>query len=127
MLIPGQTESGCGYEPAMELLKEHFQCYALDLRGQVRSSRTPGRYTLESGLGHHQQRARIKADLVSDLKVNRRTSAARTTEWGGFPPCSHTCAGCASRTTVCRPVLASRAAEGSMMKPLHRGHQHEIE
>jgi pimeloyl-ACP methyl ester carboxylesterase len=48
VLIPGQTESWWGYEPAMELLKERFQCYAVDLRGQGRSSRTPGRYTLDN-------------------------------------------------------------------------------
>jgi pimeloyl-ACP methyl ester carboxylesterase len=48
VLIPGQTESWWGYETAMELLKDHFQCYAVDLRGQGRSSRTPGRYTLDN-------------------------------------------------------------------------------
>jgi pimeloyl-ACP methyl ester carboxylesterase len=48
LLIPGQTESWWGYEQAMELLKEHFQAFAVDLRGQGRSSRTPGRYTLDN-------------------------------------------------------------------------------
>jgi pimeloyl-ACP methyl ester carboxylesterase len=48
VLIPGQTESWWGYEAAMELLKEHFQVYAVDLRGQGRSSRTPGRYTFDN-------------------------------------------------------------------------------
>ena len=48
LLIPGQTESWWGYEKAMELLKEHFQAFAVDLRGQGRSSRTPGRYTLDN-------------------------------------------------------------------------------
>ncbi len=48
LLIPGQTESWWGYEPAMSLLKEHFQAFAVDLRGQGRSSRTPGRYTLDN-------------------------------------------------------------------------------
>lgn len=48
VLIPGQTESWWGYEAAMGLLKEHFQVYAVDLRGQGRSSRTPGRYTLDN-------------------------------------------------------------------------------
>ena len=43
VLIPGQTESWWGYEAAMGLLKDHFQTYAVDLRGQGRSSRTPGR------------------------------------------------------------------------------------
>ncbi len=48
LLIPGQTESWWGYVPAMGILKEHFQCFAVDLRGQGRSSRTPGRYTYDN-------------------------------------------------------------------------------
>ncbi len=48
LLIPGQTESWWGYEPAMGLLQEHFQAFAVDLRGQGRSSRTPGRYTIDN-------------------------------------------------------------------------------
>lgn len=48
VLIPGQTESWWGYEAAMLLLKDHFEIYAVDLRGQGRSSRTPGRYTLDN-------------------------------------------------------------------------------
>ena len=48
VLIPGQTESWWGYEAAMDLLKDHFQIYAVDLRGQGRSSRTPGRYTFDN-------------------------------------------------------------------------------
>lgn len=47
LLIPGQTESWWGYEPALGLLGDHFQAFAVDLRGQGRSSRTPGRYTLD--------------------------------------------------------------------------------
>jgi pimeloyl-ACP methyl ester carboxylesterase len=48
LLIPGQTESWWGYEPAMQSLKDDFRCFAVDLRGQGRSSRTPGRYTLDN-------------------------------------------------------------------------------
>jgi pimeloyl-ACP methyl ester carboxylesterase len=48
LLIPGQTESWWGYEMALPLLAEHFQAYAVDLRGQGRSTRTPGRYTLDN-------------------------------------------------------------------------------
>lgn len=48
LLIPGQTESWWGYERAMKLLEEHFQVFAVDLRGQGRSSRTPGRYTVDN-------------------------------------------------------------------------------
>ena len=33
---------------AMGLLQEHFQAFAVDLRGQGRSSRTPGRYTVDN-------------------------------------------------------------------------------
>ena len=48
LLIPGQTESWWGYEQAMGLLAEHFEIFAVDLRGQGRSTRTPGRYTLDN-------------------------------------------------------------------------------
>jgi pimeloyl-ACP methyl ester carboxylesterase len=48
LLIPGQTESWWGYEQALPLLAGHFQAYAVDLRGQGRSSWTPGRYTLDN-------------------------------------------------------------------------------
>ena len=48
LLIPGQTESWWGYEKALPLLAEHFQAYAVDLRGQGRSTRTPNRYTLDN-------------------------------------------------------------------------------
>jgi pimeloyl-ACP methyl ester carboxylesterase len=65
LLIPGQTESWWGYEAALPLLAEHFQAYALDLRGQGRSTRTPGRYTLDN-MGN---------DLVRfiDLAIGRPT------------------------------------------------------
>jgi pimeloyl-ACP methyl ester carboxylesterase len=48
LLIPGQTESWWGYEEALPLLADHFQAFVVDLRGQGRSSRTPGRYTLDN-------------------------------------------------------------------------------
>ena len=48
LLIPGQTESWWGYEEAIPLLAEHFHVHAVDLRGQGRSTRTPGRYTLDN-------------------------------------------------------------------------------
>jgi pimeloyl-ACP methyl ester carboxylesterase len=48
LLVPGQTESWWGYEAAMDLLKDRFQLFAVDLRGQGRSTRTPGRYTLDN-------------------------------------------------------------------------------
>jgi pimeloyl-ACP methyl ester carboxylesterase len=65
LLIPGQTESWWGYEAVMPQLAEHFQLFAVDLRGQGRSTRTPGRYTLDN-MGH---------DLVNfiDLAIQRPT------------------------------------------------------
>ena len=48
LLIPGQTESWWGYESAIDILKDSFQLWAVDLRGQGRSGRTPGRYTLDN-------------------------------------------------------------------------------
>jgi pimeloyl-ACP methyl ester carboxylesterase len=48
LLIPGQTESWWGYEQALPILAEQFCCYAVDLRGQGRSSWTPGRYSLDN-------------------------------------------------------------------------------
>ncbi len=48
LLIPGQTESWWGYEAAMKLMEKDFRCYAVDLRGQGRSTRTPGRYSLDN-------------------------------------------------------------------------------
>ncbi len=48
LLIPGQAESWWGYEAALPLLAQHFHAFAVDLRGQGRSTRTPGRYTLDN-------------------------------------------------------------------------------
>ena len=48
LLIPGQTESWWGYEGAMALLAKEFHVFAVDLRGQGRSTWTPGRYTLDN-------------------------------------------------------------------------------
>ena len=47
LLIPAQSESWWGYEAAMPLLAEHFHVHAVDLRGQGRSTWTPGRYTID--------------------------------------------------------------------------------
>lgn len=48
LLIPGQSESWWGYEAVLPLLAEHFEAFAVDLRGQGRSTWTPGRYTLDN-------------------------------------------------------------------------------
>ena len=48
LLIPGQSSSWWTYEKAMPVLAERFQVFAVDLRGQGRSTWTPGRYTLDN-------------------------------------------------------------------------------
>jgi len=48
LLIPGQTESWWGYEAALPKLADHFEAFAVDLRGQGRSTWTPSRYTLDN-------------------------------------------------------------------------------
>ncbi|MFF9410752.1 alpha/beta fold hydrolase [Streptomyces anandii] len=65
LLIPAQTESWWGYERVIPLLADHFQVYAVDLRGQGRSTWTPGRYTLDN----------FGNDLVRfiDLVIGRET------------------------------------------------------
>lgn len=65
LLVPSQSESWWGYEPAMKLLAENFHVFAVDLRGQGRSTWTPGRYTLDT----------FGSDLVRfiDLVIQRPT------------------------------------------------------
>lgn len=65
LLIPAQSESWWGYEAAMPLLAEHFHVHAVDLRGQGRSTWTPGRYTIDN----------FGNDLVRfiDLVIGRET------------------------------------------------------
>jgi pimeloyl-ACP methyl ester carboxylesterase len=48
LLVPGQGESWWGYERAMRLLADSYQVFAVDLRGQGRSTWTPGRYSLDA-------------------------------------------------------------------------------
>jgi pimeloyl-ACP methyl ester carboxylesterase len=48
VLIPGQSSSWWAYEQAMPLLAAEFQVFAVDLRGQGRSTWTPGRYTVDN-------------------------------------------------------------------------------
>ncbi|KAJ9149778.1 Epoxide hydrolase 4 [Pleurostoma richardsiae] len=47
LLVPGQTESWWGYEDAIHLLSKAYRVYAVDLRGQGRSTWTPGRYSID--------------------------------------------------------------------------------
>ncbi|MEJ2889444.1 alpha/beta hydrolase [Actinomycetospora aeridis] len=65
LLIPGQGMSWWDYEPVLPRLAEHFCVHAVDLRGQGRSTWTPGRYTLDN----------FGNDLVRfiDLVVGRET------------------------------------------------------
>ncbi len=74
LLIPAQSESWWGYEQAMPLLAEHFQVFAVDLRGQGRSTWTPGRYTLDA----------MGSDLVRfiDLVIGRRTVVSGNSSGG---------------------------------------------
>lgn len=48
LLVPAQANSWWSYEAAMKLLADDFEVFAVDLRGQGRSTRTPGRYTLDN-------------------------------------------------------------------------------
>ena len=74
LLIPAQTESWWGYEAAMNILADRFQVFAVDLRGQGRSTWTPGRYTLDLFGG----------DLVRfiDLVIGRPTIVAGLSSGG---------------------------------------------
>ena len=74
LLVPPQTNSWWCYEHVMGPLSEHFQVFAVDLRGQGRSSRTPGRYTLDT-MGN---------DLVRfiDLVVGRPVVASGNSSGG---------------------------------------------
>jgi len=48
LLVPEQSGSWWGYEDAMEILSADFHVYAVDLRGQGRSTWTPRRYSLDN-------------------------------------------------------------------------------
>jgi pimeloyl-ACP methyl ester carboxylesterase len=48
LLVPGQVQSWWSYEDTIARLEKHFQVFAVDLRGQGRSTRTPGRYTFDN-------------------------------------------------------------------------------
>jgi pimeloyl-ACP methyl ester carboxylesterase len=79
LLIPGQTESWWGYEQAMGLLQEHFQVFAIDLRGQGRSSRTPGRYTIDN-FGNDMVRF-IALAIARPVIVSGLSSGGVVTAW----------------------------------------------
>ncbi|KAH8649915.1 hydrolase [Xylariales sp. PMI_506] len=70
LLIPGQTQSWWTYVPTMRLLAESYQVYAVDLRGQGRSTWTPGRYSIDlfgNDLVHFIDRVIGRPVIVSGL------------------------------------------------------------
>ena len=125
LLIPGQTESWWGYETVMPLLAEHFQLFAVDLRGQGRSTRTPGRYTLDN----------IGNDLVRfmDLVIRRPTIVSGLSSGGvlsawlsayakpGQVACRRV-RGCA--TLRVRSPSRNRSRHSSMHRPVVRPLEH---
>ncbi len=78
LLIPAQSESWWGYEQAMTLLSDRFQVFAVDLRGQGRSTWAPRRYTLDLFGG----------DLVRfiDLVIQRPTIVSGLSSGAPSPP-----------------------------------------
>ena len=108
----------------MPLLEEHFRVYAVDLRGQGRSTRTPGRYTLDNmgndlvrfiALVIRRPRDRERAvvgrrDLGLALCVRnaRQSSARRSTRTRrSSPPRSTPSIGQSLRQSVVGPMFAS--------------------
>lgn len=74
VVVPAQSESWWGYEEAMLALQSRFHVHAVDLRGQGRSTWTPGRYTLDN----------MGGDLVRflDLVVRRPAIVAGNSSGG---------------------------------------------
>ncbi|MBF9315259.1 alpha/beta fold hydrolase [Mycobacteroides chelonae] len=74
LLIPAQGESWWGYENAIPLLEKTFQIFVVDLRGQGKSTWTPGRYTIDN----------YGNDLVRfiDLAIGRETLVAGNSSGG---------------------------------------------
>jgi alpha-beta hydrolase superfamily lysophospholipase len=86
LLIPAQTESWWGYEQAMELLADSYHVFAVDMRGQGRSTWTPGRYTLDlfgadlvRFIDTVIRRPVVVSGLSSGGTVSPKTSPASTT------------------------------------------------
>lgn len=79
LLIPGQAESWWGYERLMKLLEDRFRVYAVDLRGQGRSTWTPGRYTLDN-FGNDLVRF-IDAVIAQPVLVSGNSSGGVLAAW----------------------------------------------
>ena len=77
LLIHSHSESWWGFEKVMPLLAARFQVYAVDQRGQGRSSRTPGAYsTNQFGQELVREMARLrmpKHQTERPLKMSRAT------------------------------------------------------
>ena len=124
LLIPGQSESWWGYEAVMPLLAEHFHVHAVDLRGQGRSTWTPGRYTLDN----------IGNDLVRfiDLVIGRPSHRQRpVVRRGPVRVAIRVCqARAGSRRGVGRPA-ALRLRDQPGLRPVHpagdRSHVRDVE
>lgn len=118
LLIPAQSESWWGYEAAMGLLAEHFHVHAVDLRGQGRSTWTPGRYTLDI----------FGNDLVRfiDLVIGRRRWSAGCPPAASCPPGSRRSPSPArsrprcGRTRRCSPARSARPSATASTRPSAR-------
>lgn len=79
LLIPAQSNSWWSYEPVMKLLADDFEVFAVDLRGQGRSTRTPGRYTLDN-MGNDLVRF-ISGRIRRPVIVSGASSGGLVTAW----------------------------------------------
>ncbi len=79
VLIPEQAGSWWSYEAAMKLLVDDFHVFAVDLRGQGRSTWTPGRYTLDN-LGNDVERF-IARVVDEPVVVAGSSSGALVATW----------------------------------------------
>ena len=79
LLIPGQSESWWGFEQAIGLLKSQYHVFAVDMRGQGRSSWTPGRYTFDN-LGNDLVRF-ITAVIGQPVIVTGNSSGGVLSAW----------------------------------------------
>ncbi len=87
LLIPSQSESWWGYERAMPLLARHVQVFAIDLRGQGRSTWTPGRYALlpRSSARPPRNRHSTTACLGAPARPPRQPNMARQPSYPRTP------------------------------------------
>lgn len=118
LLIPGQTESWWGYEDAMGLLQDHFQAFAVDLRGQGRLSRTPGRYTLDN-FGNDMVRF-IALVIKRPLIVSGLSSGGMIAAWLSAYAMPGTIRGAVYEDPPCSPQRSTPRAGRRCLRPLGR-------